>query len=115
MPKGKRNHPDYYYDIRDGIVLLMGTEFDENRFRGLFREAARPHKLIPFGDGYLAHLNIIRGLVKDKMAAQKTSPEVQTIQYLWQSLPLTKKPAAPMPDYARQQLARLKAAARTNK
>ncbi|MFA9262246.1 MAG: hypothetical protein ACEQSB_02715 [Undibacterium sp.] len=64
----KRNHPDYYYQIRDAVIALMGPAFEQAEFRRHFPKAAAPYKVIPFSDGYLAHRRIIEGLVKAKMA-----------------------------------------------
>lgn len=74
----KRNHPDYYYAIRDAVIALLGPQFDQDEFQKYFPKAAVPHKVIPFSDGYLAHRRIIEGLAKVRM--ERTSrllPKVQ--------------------------------------
>lgn len=70
----KRNHPDYYYQIRDAVITLMGPTFDQSEFRKCFPRAAVPYKVIPYSDGYLAHRRIIEGLVKTKMARVSAAP-----------------------------------------
>lgn len=66
-PLPRRNHPNYYYEIRDAVIALMGPAFEQAEFRRHFPKAAAPHKVLPYSDGYLAHRRIIEGLVKDKM------------------------------------------------
>ncbi len=62
-----RNHPEYYYTIRDAVIARMGPVFNVSVFQQVFPKAARPHQVIPFTDGYLAHRRIIQDLVKSKM------------------------------------------------
>lgn len=76
MPK--RNHPDYYYTIRDAVIAKMGPRFDEQEFKQLFPAVARPHNVIPYSDGYPAIRRIIMGLVKTKM--RSSSQRVPTVQ-----------------------------------
>lgn len=76
MPK--RNHPESYYTIRDVVIAGMGPEFDERTFKRLFPAAARPHKFIPYTDGYLDVRHIIMNLVKAKMReAHRVVPKEQ--------------------------------------
>jgi len=63
----ERKHPEYYYTICDAIIAGMGPEFDQTTYYRLFPKAARPHQVIPYSDGYLAHRRIIERLVKAKM------------------------------------------------
>jgi hypothetical protein len=63
----QRNHPDYYYAIRDAVIARMGPVFNVSVFQKLFPKGARPHHVIPYTDGYLAHRRIIQDLVKSKM------------------------------------------------
>lgn|GEM_PF-5938129 len=67
MAQAKRNHPDYYYTIRDAVITRMGPTFNQAEFRWHFPKAAGPCKVIPYTEGYLAHRRIIEGLVKAKM------------------------------------------------
>ncbi len=76
----KRNHPDYYYTIRDAIVAEIGpAEFDPDAFKHLFPKVARRYGVIPWTDGYLAHRRIIGGLVKSTMKQRFAAmPKTQT-------------------------------------
>lgn len=72
-------HPDYYYEIRDAIILQMGPTFNLEDFKRLFPKAARPHNVIPYTDGYLAHRRIIGRLVENKMKTRFANlPKQQT-------------------------------------
>lgn len=75
----KRNHPNYYYSIRDAIVAEMGPEFDQDVFERLFPKAGKPYRVIPWTDGYLAHRRIISGLVKSAIKERfAKTPKAQT-------------------------------------
>lgn len=78
MPK--RNHPDYYYQIRDAAIALMGPAFSQAEFRKYFPRTAAPYKVIPYSDGYLAHRSIIEGLVKAKMKKACTALPKEQLQ-----------------------------------
>lgn len=71
MPK--RNHPDYYYVMRDEIVALMddqaGKPFDATNYRIQFRKVAARHH-IP-STSYPAHFRIIQGMVSQKLTKMK--------------------------------------------
>lgn len=69
----KRNHPDYYYTMRDEIVALMddqaGKPFDTSNFRTQFRKVAAKHN-VP-ATSYLAHFEIIKRMVAEKLPKMK--------------------------------------------
>lgn len=69
----QRKHPEYYYAMRDDIIVLMedqsGKPFDASNFRTQFRKVAAKHK-VP-ATSYLAHFNIIRRMVAKKLPRMK--------------------------------------------
>lgn len=72
MPK-KRNHPDYYYAMRDEILALMdgqaGQPLNETLYRKHFRTVAAKHAIPP--QSYLAHFNIIKSMVAKAIRTRK--------------------------------------------
>lgn len=70
-----RKHPDYYYTMRDEILVLMddqaGQPFDATNYRKQFRIVAPKYKVFPGSDGYGAHFRIIMGMVSEKLTRAK--------------------------------------------
>lgn len=68
-----RKHPDYYYTMRDEIIVLMedqaGQPFDATNYRIQFRKVAAKHQ-VP-ATSYLAHFSIIKRMVAEKLPKMK--------------------------------------------
>lgn len=69
----KRNHPDYYYTMRDEIIARMddqaGQPFDASNYRTQFRKVAAKHQIS--AESYRAHFSIIQRMVAEKLPKMK--------------------------------------------